>query len=521
MKPTVLYAFGQSGQSGIAPHTARGAARGGARQGGAAPRAMPGGAPAVGGAGEWRHAVPAEYSTVFAAAFLCGGERVAVSTAAGGVHVLRCADEEEEEAERGSGASRPSPVGSVGDEHGRVRAHEGAAYALAAVDRTKLLSGGADGFVRVWDAANADKEVRGRVRCCGHARSAQGWRGGTGSRGARGQRARMMVRISPFRCGELLSMSAFHSCDVPTDAGRRSPRPIPGRAAPRLRRAQESDDGLKCLSESRCPAGDVGWSQPEVNAVASPARSADSALVATGAILPARFDLNLGEFCGTLGTATASPHAAYLHDIAQSADGRTCASASEDGTVALWDTRSDRATQVFNVAAASPAPASGAGGGALAAFARPHAGYASCVAMSADGNWVVAGSGARCVTFWSTRMGVATARVRTRATPQAVLVTGESDALVAFAAPYLSQLSVAGREVCRRSVAPRSVYALARCDKSSMLCVGGHGGSVQVLTQVAARDAWVVDDGDGIRPDTWRVPPCEPRMLPPQPNPVY
>eukprot|EP00793_Prasinoderma_coloniale_P005296 PRCOL_00004704-RA len=402
---------------------------------------MPGGAPAVGGAGEWRHAVPAEYSTVFAAAFPCGGERVAVSTAAGGVHVLRCADEEEEEAEEGSGASRPSPVGSVGDEHGRVRAHEGAAYALAAVDRTKLLSGGADGFVRVWDAANADKE--------------------------------------------------------------------------------ESDDGLKCLSESRCPAGDVGWSQPEVNAVASPARSADSALVATGAILPARFDLNLGEFCGTLGTTSASPHAAYLHDIAQSADGRTCASASEDGTVALWDTRSDRATQVFNVAAASPAPASGAGGGALAAVARPHAGYASCVAMSADGNWVVAGSGARCVTFWSTRMGVATARVRTRATPQAVLVTGESDALVAFAAPYLSQLSVAGREVCRRSVAPRSVYALARCDKSSMLCVGGHGGSVQVLTQVAARDAWVVDDGDGMRPDTWRVPPCEPRMLPPQPNPVY
>ena len=59
---------------------------------------------------------------------------------------------------------------------------------------------------------------------------------------------------------------------------------------------------------------------------------------------------------GKLAAALEGAHSAPLQDVAVSGDARIVATASKDGTVVLWDARTARAEQRFDVAAAASAP---------------------------------------------------------------------------------------------------------------------------------------------------------------------
>lgn len=198
---------------------------------------------------------------------------------------------------------------------------------------------------------------------------------------------------------------------------------------------------------------------------------------------------------GKLAAALEGAHSAPLQDVAVSGDARIVATASKDGTVVLWDARTARAEQRFDVAAAASAPLRAADSTGCSKGR-----FASCVALSEDGRWVVAGGGAvPCVTVWSTVARSATARVATTAAPQAALFAadGSCDFLVAYAAPWLCRYSVGGASRSRRRVAPASCLALAAScggGGDALLAIGGRGGVLQLLPPIGSSRTLFVDE---------------------------
>ena len=171
-------------------------------------------------------------------------------------------------------------------------------------------------------------------------------------------------------------------------------------------------------------------------------------------------------------------HADLLHCVAARHGANQVVTGSEDGTVRIFDVRSEKATSVIDPWRAEEARSRGggaAGGGS----------WVGCVALDEAENWLGMGCGGGCVTMWSFAAGACVSRFTASAPLQSLRLRGDN-VVAAGAEPAVYRWNLAGRLMSRQPCTPKSVFALDMRG-TSLTAVGGAGGVVDLFSELGTR----------------------------------
>ena len=171
-------------------------------------------------------------------------------------------------------------------------------------------------------------------------------------------------------------------------------------------------------------------------------------------------------------------HADLLHCVAARPGANQVVTGSEDGTVRIFDVRSEKATSVIDPWRAEEARSRGggaAGGGS----------WVGCVALDEAENWLGMGCGGGCVTMWSFAAGACVSRFTASAPLQSLRLRGDN-VVAAGAEPAVYRWNLAGRLMSRQPCTPKSVFALDMRG-TSLTAVGGAGGVVDLFSELGTR----------------------------------
>lgn len=176
------------------------------------------------------------------------------------------------------------------------------------------------------------------------------------------------------------------------------------------------------------------------------------------------WDLETGEK-----TLSLQGHTDYVHDLTMK--NSLCASASEDGSVKLWDLRDS------NVAIHTMEPYKNE------VCARPEYGkWLGCVTLDSGDDWLVCGGGPR-LSMWHLRSLTATTIFDTpRACQQCVTFYQES-VISAGSEPFVNHWFVNGDQKAQVPCTPTSVFSVEinpNSDNHKVLCVGGNSSQIDV-----------------------------------------
>ena len=147
--------------------------------------------------------------------------------------------------------------------------------------------------------------------------------------------------------------------------------------------------------------------------------------------------LRLGRARGRGSVAVLRGHADLLHCVAARPGANQVVTGSEDGTVRIFDVRSEKATSVIDPWRAEEARSRGggaAGGGS----------WVGCVALDEAENWLGMGCGGGCVTMWSFAAGACVSRFTASAPLQSLRLRGDN-VVAAGAEPAVYRWNLAGR----------------------------------------------------------------------------
>ena len=168
-------------------------------------------------------------------------------------------------------------------------------------------------------------------------------------------------------------------------------------------------------------------------------------------------------------SSTYTGHTDYIHYVAAGREeGGTLASASEDGTVRLWDQRKKEETTCFTP-------------GEQSTLARPHLGkHISCAAVSSD--WLVCGGGPR-LALWHLRTlspSVTLPPVEVEAKTVAI----HDDTLICSGRKVVYQTNFTGEVKAEVDVSSATIYSLAWQDhpSASLLAIAGSSRNIDICT---------------------------------------
>ncbi|ELT98754.1 hypothetical protein CAPTEDRAFT_224884 [Capitella teleta] len=174
------------------------------------------------------------------------------------------------------------------------------------------------------------------------------------------------------------------------------------------------------------------------------------------------WDVESGSHVGTL-----EGHTNYIHDLAVRGNSNECISASEDGTVRIWDLRSrGQAQHVMQPNQHN-------------LCVRPQYGkFITCVAVDKSDNLMVCGGGPR-LCLWHLRQLAPTAQFDT---PQATANTAmflEDSVISAGTEPFVHHWSLNGDQRAKVPCTPSTVYSLAT---NKILSVAGNSHKIDICT---------------------------------------
>ena len=174
-------------------------------------------------------------------------------------------------------------------------------------------------------------------------------------------------------------------------------------------------------------------------------------------------------------------HVDGLHCVAARVGANQAVTGSEDGTVRIWDVRSEKTSHVVN-----PWAGTESSGSTLRGVGGSH--WVGCVALDGAENWCAMGCGGGTVTMWSFAAGACASRVIAgRGTAiQAVKLTGEH-VVAAGGEPTVFRWNLAGKLISRQPCGPESVFALDV--SNAMTAVGGAGAVVDIFSAAGTKVA--------------------------------
>lgn len=179
------------------------------------------------------------------------------------------------------------------------------------------------------------------------------------------------------------------------------------------------------------------------------------------------WDIDNGKYLRAL-----KGHTDYIHCVTVSPASHTCLSASEDGSVRLWDTRTPgQAVHVIEPYKNEDC-------------VRPHHGkWVSCVSVDKDNDWMVCGGGPH-LCLWHLRSLTPTTVFNTNACHNFVsfhedsIISGGNEA-------YINHWSVNGDKKAQVPCSPTNVFDVAINDKSDntkVLSMAGNCNKVDICT---------------------------------------
>jgi len=176
------------------------------------------------------------------------------------------------------------------------------------------------------------------------------------------------------------------------------------------------------------------------------------------------FDLETRQLSSTL-----AGHTDYIHYVAAGkGEGDTLASASEDGTVRLWDQRKKEEVNCLTP-------------GEQSTLARPHLGkHISCAAVSSE--WLVCGGGPR-LALWHLRTlspSVTLPPIEVEAKTVAI----HDDTLICSGRKVVYQTNFTGEVTAEVDVSSATIYSLAWQDhpSASLLAIAGSSRNIDICT---------------------------------------
>ncbi|XP_071179843.1 THO complex subunit 6 homolog [Mytilus edulis] len=210
------------------------------------------------------------------------------------------------------------------------------------------------------------------------------------------------------------------------------------------------------------------FSQPEINSIVlNTEEDKSEVFAACGDNNIYVWDLESGQQKITL-----SGHDNYVHSLAVK-NGNTCASASEDGTVKIWDTRSP------SDAVHSIEPYKNE------LCARPKFGkWLGCVAMDTTDDWLVCGGGPS-LSLWHLRSLTATTMFDTPGACQQCVMFHDDSIISAGSKGYINHWSVNGEQRMEVPCTPSSVFSLSYNSASNnckVLSATGNSSKLDIFT---------------------------------------
>lgn len=206
------------------------------------------------------------------------------------------------------------------------------------------------------------------------------------------------------------------------------------------------------------------FSQPEINSiVVNTGEDKNEVFAGCGDNNIYIWDLESGQQKVTL-----SAHENYIHSLALK-NGNTCASASEDGTVKIWDTRSP-SEPMHNIEPFKNEICS-----------RPKFGkWLGCVAMDSMDDWLVCGGGPS-LSLWHLRSLTATTVFDTPGSCQQCVMFYEDSIISAGSKGVVNHWSVNGEQRMEVPCTPSSVFSLSvNTSSTSNKVLGATGNSSKV-----------------------------------------
>lgn len=216
------------------------------------------------------------------------------------------------------------------------------------------------------------------------------------------------------------------------------------------------------------------FSNPEVNTLVVDQQETGTALFAgCGDKNVYSWDLESGKQVLCM-----SGHTDYIHDISLKSDGNTLASASEDGSVNIWDVR-DSAEPVYSIVPHK-----------TESCCRPSLGkWMGCVAMDSSNDWLVCGGGPK-MSLWHLRSMTATSVFDTPKACQQTVQFYDDMILSAGTGPFVNHWFVNGDQKAKVPCTPTSVFNVSvnkNDDKYKVLCASGSSYKIDVCTNFGYR----------------------------------
>jgi len=188
------------------------------------------------------------------------------------------------------------------------------------------------------------------------------------------------------------------------------------------------------------------------------------------------WDLSKRALLGTF-----SGHTDAVYAVALAAGGRLL-SASEDGTVRVWDSKTAKSVGVLDPTSLTAFDEKTFAGGSAAAAKRS---WIDCMAVDPTGNWMVCGGGNKCLSLWNVPSLTATAAMPSPGTPQCVLFDGDRVIAVGNES-YVYHWKPTGKLTYRTRSSSTSLFAAAAWKAS-----GAGSASADPLVVVAGNSAYI------------------------------
>ncbi|XP_060064727.1 THO complex subunit 6 homolog [Ylistrum balloti] len=180
------------------------------------------------------------------------------------------------------------------------------------------------------------------------------------------------------------------------------------------------------------------------------------------------WDLETGEQLVSL-----SGHDNYIHSVSLKNKGQMCATASEDGTVKIWDMRHPSAAEHTLEPYKNQI------------CARPEFGkWLGCVAMETGDDWLVCGGGPK-MSLWHLRSLEATTVFDTPAVCQKTVMFYEDTIISAGSEPYVNHWYINGDQKSRIPCTPTNVFSVVvntALNSHKVLCTAGNSPKIDVCT---------------------------------------
>ncbi|KAL5016789.1 hypothetical protein ScPMuIL_006378 [Solemya velum] len=173
-----------------------------------------------------------------------------------------------------------------------------------------------------------------------------------------------------------------------------------------------------------------------------------------------------------------SGHEDYIHCVATKNKGRECVSASEDGTIRIWDSRTEgEAVHIIEPYKQE-------------ICARPEFGkWLGCVAMDPSEDWLVCGGGPQ-LSLWHLRSINPTTTFDTPGATQKHVMFYEDAMISAGSKPLVHHWYINGDLKSEVPCTPTSVFNVSintNSDTHKVLCVAGNSAKIDVCTNFGYR----------------------------------